>query len=97
MSVRPSSRTGLISRRPSASCFAPSPLGICEGCLYGLDTKPIGVISKRAVAIRLVLLYPNSAPHLALACYNTRPFASQQPPKRIRRYTGVNLGMLDKF
>src|SRR5215469_3474143 len=62
MSVRPGSRSGLTSRKPSASCFAPSPLGICADCLYGLETNPIGIISKLTAAIDAALLWLNSAP-----------------------------------
>src|SRR5258708_40374412 len=42
MSVSPASYSGRILSTPSASCFAPRPLGTSLASLYGLLTNPIG-------------------------------------------------------
>src|SRR5579872_586945 len=42
ISVRPGANSGRIFRMPSASCFAPRPLGTSVVLLNGLVTKPIG-------------------------------------------------------
>src|SRR5215472_5210749 len=43
MSASPASNSGRISRTPSASCFAPNPLGTSLGSRYGLFTLPISL------------------------------------------------------
>src|SRR5215813_14811308 len=42
ISVSPASNSGRILSTPSASCFAPGPLGTSLVFLYGLLTNPIG-------------------------------------------------------
>src|SRR5580692_9398860 len=42
MSVSPTPNSGNTSRTPSASCFAPKPLGISRVSLYELLTYPMG-------------------------------------------------------
>ena len=52
MSVRPSSNSGRISRKPSSSCLTPRPLGMALVLMKGLRTYPMGVGVNKIALLR---------------------------------------------